>query len=289
MAWGVGTMDSVRALGEAMRSAGPVASRIVGTQYLAYEALTRGQVLRARRLWQEYGSLRRANGHLDEPMIAAIYRAADEVLIRDRPDVAVRRLDSITAMPAFVTPVAENRSYWLVAARNYARAGRPDRAEPLLARVERDWPAAARFLGEYLPLTRAEIALARGDAARAVDRFRDVEREPDGTPWCEACAYFGLARAFDLAGTKDSALAYYERYLSLPTGRRFWYESQDDGAFPASHKRLGELYDERGDRARAMAHYAAFVTLWKDADPDLQPVVATVRRRLGELASREGR
>jgi hypothetical protein len=51
-------------------------------------------------------------------------------------------------------------------------------------------------------------------------------------------------------------------------------------------KRLGELYDSKGDTANAVKHYGAFTDLWKNADPDLQPVVATVKKRLGELASR---
>jgi hypothetical protein len=54
----------------------------------------------------------------------------------------------------------------------------------------------------------------------------------------------------------------------------------------AVQKRLGELYDSKGDTADAVKHYAAFTELWKDADPDLQPVVSDVRKRLGELTSR---
>jgi hypothetical protein len=32
-------------------------------------------------------------------------------------------------------------------------------------------------------------------------------------------------------------------------------------------------------------HYAAFTDQWKNADPELQPVVQTVKKRLGELTS----
>ena len=51
----------------------------------------------------------------------------------------------------------------------------------------------------------------------------------------------------------------------------------------------GELYDARHDRARATEHYGAFLDLWKDADPDLQPVVMAVRTRNAELGRLEGR
>ena len=37
--------------------------------------------------------------------------------------------------------------------------------------------------------------------------------------------------------------------------------------------RLGEIYEARGDRARAAERYGQFVELWKGADPELQPRV----------------
>ena len=54
-------------------------------------------------------------------------------------------------------------------------------------------------------------------------------------------------------------------------------------------KRLGELYDARHDRQNAMKYYAAFVEQWKTADADLQPGVSSVRKRLTELRSQEGK
>jgi hypothetical protein len=56
-----------------------------------------------------------------------------------------------------------------------------------------------------------------------------------------------------------------------------------------THKRLGELYEARGDKARAASHYARFVELWKSADPELQPKVREVRARLARLSAGEGR
>jgi hypothetical protein len=44
------------------------------------------------------------------------------------------------------------------------------------------------------------------------------------------------------------------------------------------------LYDERGDRQKAAHYYGRFVALWRDADPDLQPQVEDVKRRLAGLS-----
>jgi hypothetical protein len=52
------------------------------------------------------------------------------------------------------------------------------------------------------------------------------------------------------------------------------------------HKRLGELYEAAGDRQRAASHYSAFIELWKTADPELQPRVQDVKRRLARLTDK---
>jgi hypothetical protein len=53
------------------------------------------------------------------------------------------------------------------------------------------------------------------------------------------------------------------------------------------HKRLGELYEAKGENQKAASHYLAFIELWKNADPALQPKVAEVRQRLARLSNTE--
>ena len=52
-------------------------------------------------------------------------------------------------------------------------------------------------------------------------------------------------------------------------------------------RRLGELYEERGDRARALEYYGKFVDLWRNADPELQPQVTDVKQRMSRLAGEQ--
>jgi hypothetical protein len=44
------------------------------------------------------------------------------------------------------------------------------------------------------------------------------------------------------------------------------------------------MYEARGNPERALEYYGRFVTLWKDADPELQPAVREVRNRMATLA-----
>ena len=50
-----------------------------------------------------------------------------------------------------------------------------------------------------------------------------------------------------------------------------------------SNQRLGELYEAKGDTAKAIANYEKFIDLWKNAEPALQPKVREVRARLERL------
>jgi hypothetical protein len=53
-------------------------------------------------------------------------------------------------------------------------------------------------------------------------------------------------------------------------------------------QRLGEMYEAKGDFDKTLTHYQAFVELWKDADPELQPRVRDVRGRIERLQRRRG-
>ena len=51
---------------------------------------------------------------------------------------------------------------------------------------------------------------------------------------------------------------------------------------------LGELYEARGDRARAAEYYGTYVELLAGADAALQPQVAAVKAKLRRVTSEPG-
>jgi tetratricopeptide (TPR) repeat protein len=85
----------------------------------------------------------------------------------------------------------------------------------------------------------------------------------------------------------DSAIATYEQYLVTP----YYAKSLevDDFALAGTHKRLGELYEARNERQKAMSHYTRFVELWKNADPEFQPKVTEAKQRIVRLTDAERR
>jgi hypothetical protein len=126
-----------------------------------------------------------------------------------------------------------------------------------------------------------DIAMAEGRTPAAVAAYHRAELGGDGLPaGCTFCAPAFLGIAYDRGNMADSAIANLERYLSTPSPGRV---SLDRWLMAPAHKRLGELYEARGDNARAVSHYTAFVNLWQRADPDMQPRVAEVRARMERL------
>jgi hypothetical protein len=60
---------------------------------------------------------------------------------------------------------------------------------------------------------------------------------------------------------------------------------EDPSFMPMGLMRLAELYDQQGDRDKALLLYGKFVELWRDADRDLQPKVGDARARIAALSA----
>jgi eukaryotic-like serine/threonine-protein kinase len=158
----------------------------------------------------------------------------------------------------------------------YALAGRADKARAMMTQWDTRRaaePAIEDSIRAYA--MQGHIALAEHRLADAQREFRAADSR--GCPICSAPM---LGRAYDVAGNADSAIAVFERFLSTPMMDR----SGVDGPFrPVVHQRLGELYEAKGEREKALGHYRAFLDLWKDADPELQPRVTDARQRIAAL------
>lgn len=58
----------------------------------------------------------------------------------------------------------------------------------------------------------------------------------------------------------------------------------DPANLPGVRERLGQLYEAKGNTAKALENYRAFIDLWRNADAEVQPRVAEARRRVAKLA-----
>jgi eukaryotic-like serine/threonine-protein kinase len=159
-----------------------------------------------------------------------------------------------------------------------AQAGRPDRAEAVLEASRRDHEEAGILISETAhAYARAAIARARGNYDDALRELRLAEETGgDG-------AAVALERAFvhEAAGRPAAAVAAYEQALGMTGVMRMPFDFVYLGFIL---QRVGELLEAQGETARALEYYARFTELWADADPELQPRVESVRRRMAALS-----
>jgi len=173
---------------------------------------------------------------------------------------------------------------YLILAVAYASAGRPDQARSLLSEYEATVDPLLRRIDE--PTRRwawGHVAMAEGRLADAIAQFQTYVPAPRG---CLPCGQTALAQAYDRSGNSDSSIAVYERYLATPSLYRLDEKvtlADDPTQLAPACKRLGELYEARGDTAKARQYYSRFVKLWRDADPELRPAVIAVEQRLRHL------
>ncbi|MFI5243410.1 MAG: tetratricopeptide repeat protein, partial [Gemmatimonadales bacterium] len=158
----------------------------------------------------------------------------------------------------------------------YVLGGKVDEARSLMAEYARTVPALVQKGDPDRLEALGNIAMAEG---RNEESLKDFQAErADNT--CTLCGTFEVAAAYAKLNQPDSARAYYGEYLKGADGYR---QREDIDHLAATYQRLGELYEAKGDRAKARESYGKLLDLWKTADPELQPIVADTKERVARL------
>ena len=115
-------------------------------------------------------------------------------------------------------------------------------------------------------------ALAEDDPASAAAAIEGLR----ATSGCDRCNAWELGTLYERAGRTQDAIR--ERERSAAAGQNFYFGMHR----MAAHEALGRLYEEVGDTAKAVEHYAVYVERLANG-PDL-PSVRDARLRLQALA-----
>ncbi len=127
------------------------------------------------------------------------------------------------------------------------------------------------------------IELKKENFSKAVESFKKalslMYYQSGG--WWEAHAFFidALALAYYKAGDFEKAIEEYEKITMLTSGRM-----QYGDIYVKSFYMLGKIYEQQGQKAKAIKNYEKFLSLWKDADPGIAEV-DDARKRLKALKS----
>jgi serine/threonine protein kinase/predicted Zn-dependent protease len=88
-----------------------------------------------------------------------------------------------------------------------------------------------------------------------------------------------LASAYYKSGDLEKARKEYEKITTLTAGRVYYGD-----IYAKSFYMLGKIYEQQGNKGKAIEHYEKFLNLWKDADPGIAEV-EDAKKRLAGLKS----
>jgi eukaryotic-like serine/threonine-protein kinase len=199
----------------------------------------------------------------------------DLELWHDTTGAERRLLRAIEEHPFDALPAVDRPYGALIFA--FSALRQPDRVREVMDAFEASVPMEVRGDDVQRRANAAwALAMAEGRYDDALAQLRILEP----LSGCERCVAVDFAETFQHAGQADSAIARYEQFIALPDFRRIFR----DWRLPFVHERLADLYADQGDDASAARHAAAFVSLWEEADPPLQPRVQAKRDWLARYA-----
>ena len=169
-----------------------------------------------------------------------------------------------------VVELSNGREVEYGAAFALASSGDSSRAQTLANDLEKRFPEDTAVRYSYLPTLHALLALNRRDAAKAIELLQVAAPYELGQPPSSFYGFFGMLYPIYVRG---------DAYLAAHRGAEAATEFQkilnhrgivvSDPIGALAHLQLGRAFALSGDKTKAKAAYHDFLTLWKDADPDI--------------------
>jgi eukaryotic-like serine/threonine-protein kinase len=167
----------------------------------------------------------------------------------------------------------------IIAALALARAGEISQSRSILDALEKSEPSNTVLKVYWFPVIEASIAMAQQAPDKAIVALEaSLPYELGGPPPGNLTIYPAYIRGLAYLAQKNgpAAAAEFQKFLDHP------------GAvlnFPLAslaHLQLARAYAISGDTAKAKAAYQDFLTLWKDADPDV-PILKQAKAEYAKL------
>jgi eukaryotic-like serine/threonine-protein kinase len=208
--------------------------------------------------------------HTSGKEAAASYQADGALLEAASGSLAVARADANAALK-----LAPDRNVREMAALAMAQAGDTAAAEKLAAGLDKDFPVDTLVQRYWLPAIRAAIALQRKDPGRAVELLQVTNAVELGESRLIVVHLRG--EAYLMLHDGSHAAAEFQKFID----RRTLVANAEWGAL--ARLGLARAYAMQGDIPKAKAAYQNFLTLWKDADPDI-PVLQQAKAEYAKLS-----
>ena len=231
------------------------------------------------------------SGHLQQARILS-QRAVDQAMQESQPERAGLWEAGASLREAFFEQVPDARKRAVAAlklsnsrevqygaALTFALSGDSSRARTLADDLEKRFPEDTVVRFSYLPVLRARIALNQGDSARTIEMLQTA------TPY-ELGASRGLFGAlYPIYVRGEAHLAAHRGPEAATEFQRILDHRGIVGSDPIgalARLQLGRALVLSGDTIKAKSAYQDFLTLWKDADPNI-PILSQARSEYAKL------
>jgi serine/threonine protein kinase/Tfp pilus assembly protein PilF len=245
-----------------------------------------------------YGKLKNSHELTRRAMDSAQHNDAKESAAAYQAAAALREVESgnreqARAEANAAVKLAPNRDVRAIAALALARAGDAAGAEKLAAELDKAFPLDTLVQRYWLPTIRAGVALQRKDPNRAVELLKAASTVELGEPTgltIFLCPPYLRGEAYLMVHDGNRAAAEFQKFIdhrgvvcNFPWGalarlglaRAYALEA----GVGAGHPQGVPLQDTL---AKARAAYQDFLTLWKDADPDI-PILEEAKAEYAKL------
>ncbi len=205
----------------------------------------------------------------DEKETAATYQA--EAALRN---ALFGNAGAARQLSAAALEVSNGRDVQFLSALALAIAGDAAKAQSLANDFMKRFPEDTVVKFVYLPTIRAQLALLRNDAGKAIAELQTAspydlgQVSNGGTVGIALYPVYVRAEAFRAAKQGSQSAAEYQKILD----HRGVVVYEPIGAL--SHLGLGRAYALQSETAKARTAYQDFLTLWKDADPNIPVLIA---------------
>jgi serine/threonine protein kinase/tetratricopeptide (TPR) repeat protein len=187
---------------------------------------------------------------------------------------------SVRQQVAAALALAPGRDVTVVAALALARIGDSAQALKLADHLNQVFSFNTNIQTYWLPTIRAAAELSHNNPAKTVDLLQSVSPYELGLPYPFASAtlypvyvrgqaYLQLHQGEQAASEFHKLVEHRAAVVNLPLGA-------------LAHLQLGRAKAMRGDKEGARAAYQDFLTLWKDADPDI-PILKQAKAEYEKL------
>jgi tetratricopeptide (TPR) repeat protein len=231
-----------------------------------------------------YGRLKNAHELTGRAMDSAQHNDAKETAAAYQAVAALREAEAgnreqVLAEAKAALKLAPNRDVWEMAALALARAGDPAGAEKLAVELDKAFPLSTLVQRYWLPTIWAAVALERKDPNRAIELLKVASTVELGMPanlTILLCPVYLRGEAYLMLHDGARAAAEFQKFID----HRGLVMNFPWGAL--ARLGLARAYAMQGDTAKAKSAYQDFLTLWKDADPDI-PILKQAKAEYAKL------